>query len=98
MKFSKIARIVVSVATSCVVIVGLHVLLNRAPEVAVADSGDLFVSPGGDGVCLQDDPCDLQTALAAAAGGESIYMATGTYTGTGAAVITVTRSVAILGG
>ena len=64
-----------------------------------ADPGDLFVRPDGSGTaCSQANPCALQTALAQASDGDTIYVAGGVYTGTGAAVITVTRSITLYGG
>jgi len=64
-----------------------------------ADPGVLFVKPDGSGTdCSQASPCSLQTALAQSSDGATIYVAGGTYTGTGAAVITVTRSITLYGG
>lgn len=40
----------------------------------------------------------MQTALSNANRGDTTYAAPGTYTGTGAAVVTFTRSIALLGG
>jgi len=74
-------------------------LLNETPQVARADPGDLFVKPDGSGsACSQAAPCALQTALSLATNGDPIYVAGGTYTGTGAAVITVTKSITLYGG
>jgi hypothetical protein len=53
---------------------------------------------GAGTACLQDAPCALQTALAQATGGDTIYVAQGTYTGTGAAVVTITQSITLCGG
>jgi len=64
-----------------------------------AGLGDLFVRPDGTGtLCTQASPCPLQTALAQATDGDTIYVAGGTYTGSGSAVITVTRSITLYGG
>jgi len=71
-------------------------LFGSAP--ARAAPGDLFATPNGTGDCSQATPCDLQTALAHATDGNTIYLAGGIYTGTGAAVITVTRSITLYGG
>jgi len=58
-----------------------------------------FVKPGGSGsACTQAAPCTLKTALGLATDGDTLYVAGGTYTGTGAAVITVTKSIALYGG
>jgi len=74
-------------------------LLNGAPPVAHADPGDLFASPGGAGTaCSQAQPCPLQTALGQSISGDTIYLAAGTYTGSGGAVVTVTKSITLAGG
>ena len=45
-------------------VVGLSLLPNAAPEPARADPGELYVSPSGSGTaCTQIDPCALQDAL-----------------------------------
>ncbi len=65
----------------------------------VRSSGPAFVQPDGTGTeCSRSKPCSLQTALAQATDGDTIYVAAGTYTGTGAAVITLTRSITLYGG
>ncbi len=65
--------------------------VNAAPRL-------LFVTPAGGGDCSQADPCDLQTALAQATDGDTLYLAEGTYTGSGASVITATHTLTIYGG
>ena len=77
---------------------GTLFLLGLLSGLALASSGDLFVSPGGSGDCSQPSPCDLHTALTLASDGDTVYVAQGTYTGTGAAVITVTESITVYGG
>ncbi len=58
-----------------------------------------FVAPDGTGTaCTQPAPCTLATALGLAADGDTIYLAQGTYTGQGAAVITLTQSITLAGG
>ena len=78
--------------------IGLFLLLSRAPQMARADAGDLFVSPRGSGDGSQGNPCDLQAALGMASDGDTIYLAGGVYTGNGGAVVTVTHSLALYGG
>jgi len=81
------------------VLVGLLLWLSLSPGPVLADPGVLFVKPDGAGTaCTQSSPCDLQTALVQAFDGDTIYVATGTYTGTGDAVITVTKSITLYGG
>ncbi len=64
--------------------------------------GPAFVKPGGTGGwCLQDDPCgSIQYAIdqSEPGNGDTIYIAGGTYTSTGPAVITITKSITLYGG
>ena len=83
MNLGKYKRIVFSLAASQLFLVGLFLLLNEAPQIARAAPGDLFVTPGGGGDCSQGNPCDLQTALTQAVDGDTLYLAQGSYTGTG---------------
>jgi parallel beta-helix repeat protein len=74
-------------------LVGLHTA-QAAPTAT-----DWFVTATGSGsACSQVAPCDLQVALNQATDGDTIYVAEGVYTGTGAAVITITQSTTIYGG
>ncbi len=91
-------RIIFGLLVGGLLLVGLFSVLN-APQSAHASPGDRFVLPGGSGTaCSQAQPCRLQTALAQATDGDTIYLAGGTYTGTGAAVITITKSITLYGG
>ncbi len=67
---------------------------------ATPTAANLFVKPDGTGsACTQAIPCALQTALdQATKDGSVLYVAGGTYTGTGAAVVTLTRSIVLYGG
>ncbi|MBN1815459.1 MAG: right-handed parallel beta-helix repeat-containing protein [Anaerolineae bacterium] len=77
----------------------LLALLAGLHTAQAAPAGNpLFVKPAGGGDCSQGDPCALQTALGLAADGDTIYAAGGVYTGTGAAVITVTKFITLAGG
>lgn len=60
----------------------------------------LYVTPTGAGPanCSSFFPCTLQTAVAQAVNGDTIIVRYGTYTGTGSAVITVSKSITLLGG
>jgi putative cofactor-binding repeat protein len=99
MNLSKYKHIVFSVATGSLLLVGLFLLLNGTSQLARADPGVLFVSPTGSGsVCSQSEPCALQTALSQANDGDTIYVAEGIYTGTGTAVMTLTKSITLYGG
>ncbi|HID90088.1 MAG TPA: hypothetical protein EYP52_10350, partial [Anaerolineae bacterium] len=72
-------------------------LLGLAP--ARADPGLFFVKPDGTGTdCSQTNPCSLQEALSQAADGDTIYLAQGTYAGTGLAVISIYNDTTLLGG
>jgi len=98
MNLGKYKHIVFSLATGSLLLVGLFLLLNGTSQVARADPGDLFVTHGGSGDCSQATPCDLQTALGLASDGNTIYVAAGTYTDAGGAVVTVTKSITLYSG
>jgi hypothetical protein len=91
-------RLILSLACAGFVVAGLFLLLTGAPRITYADVEDVFVTPSGGGDCSQADPCDLQTGLSMAADGGDVYLAQGTYTGVGRAVVTLTQSVALYGG
>jgi len=58
-----------------------------------------FAAAGGSGgTCSQSAPCLLPTGLAQSSNGDTLYVEQGHYTGSGAAVITVTRSITLYGG
>jgi hypothetical protein len=96
---SKYRQFVFSMATSGLLLVGLFLFLSVTSQVACADSGNLFVTPTDSGTaCTQVQPCALQTALAQATKGDTIYMVEGTYTGTGEAVVTIAESITLYGG
>ena len=97
MNLSKYKHIVSSLVAGGLLLVGLFLLLNGAPQIARADPGDLFVTLSGGGDCSQGNPCDLQTALGTASDGDTIYIAGGVYTGSGGAVVTVTHSITLYG-
>ena len=68
-------------------------------QTTYAAPDDLFAAPSGGGTdCTQAQPCALQTALSQASDSDTIYVAAGTYTGTGTAVISVTKSITLCGG
>lgn len=90
--------IIFSLTSGGLLLLALLLLSGGHGEVH-ADSSTLFVKPDGIGIaCTQAEPCALQTALAQAGNGDTIYLARGTYKGTGAAVITLTQSVSLYGG
>jgi len=99
MSVSKSMRVILSLAVGSGLLVGLFLLLGGTPQVARADPGVLFVTTGGTGTaCTPDQPCALQQAMDQATDGDTIFVAQGTYTGTGGAVITVTKSITLYGG
>jgi len=98
MELSKYKQFILSVATGGLLLAGLFSLLTETPQIAYATPSDLFVTSTGSGDCSQSNPCDLQTALGLASDGDTIYVAAGTYTGTGEAVIVVTKSITLYGG
>jgi parallel beta-helix repeat protein len=98
MNLDKVKYIVSSLGLVGLISGGLVLLLNGGPQVAGAHPGDLFVSPSGSGDCSQASSCDLQTALGLATDGDTVYMAAGIYTGSGGAVVTVTKTITLYGG
>ena len=99
MKLTRCKNVVLSVATGGLLLAALLLVLARTSPAARANPGSLFVKPDGSGsLCSQASPCALQTALARATDGDIIYLAGGLYTGSGGAVITLTRSVVVRGG
>lgn len=98
MNLNNLKRIIFSVILGNLFLAGLLFFLNGTPTTVYADAGDLFVTLGGGGNCAQAAPCDLQTALGLANNRYTIYIAEGTYTGAGGAVITVTHSITLAGG
>lgn len=92
-------RIALSIALFVVLFTAVLWLADLALPLAHADPGTLFVKPTGSGTaCTAAAPCTLATALAQARTGDTVYLAAGTYTGSGSAVITVTRSITLLCG
>jgi hypothetical protein len=99
MNLSKFKHIVFCLAASSLLMVVLFLLVNGVPRTARANPGSLFVATGGSGSgCTQANPCDLATALNQSANGDTIYVAQGTYTSAGPAVIMVTKSITLSGG
>ena len=92
-------RLIFGLVASGLLLVGLFQLLGATVPTARATSATFFVSPNGTGGdCSQSNPCALQTALTRATNGDTIYLARGTYTGSGPAVLTLTKSVTLYGG
>ena len=92
-------QIIFSLGVGSLLLVGLFWLLSGAPQTVLAAPGDLFVTTDGTGTdCNQTNPCNLVTASSQSVDGDTIYLAQGTYTGAGDAVIDVTENVTLLGG
>ena len=67
--------------------------------VEVSAAGEsLFVRGAGGGDCSQASPCQIQEALDAAADGDLVYLAGGTYTGSSNPLVTIDNSISMLGG
>jgi hypothetical protein len=85
--------LVLSLGLTLALLAGLR-MAQAAPT-----ASNFFVKPNRTGsTCTQSTPCALQTALNQATNGDTIYVAEGIYTGTGAAVITLTQSITLYGG
>jgi parallel beta-helix repeat protein len=92
----KLLRPLFAVAMS---LIGCLAVLNLLSRPALAAPGDLFVATTGSGsTCSQVLPCDLQTALSQAVAGDSVYVASGVYTGTSIQVIQLSTSITLYGG
>lgn len=80
-------------------VAGAGLLLSALTPVAQAAGTNRFVKTNGSGLaCSQAAPCKLTDALTQSVSSDNIYVAAGTYTGTGNAVISLTASVALYGG
>jgi hypothetical protein len=76
----------------------LAFILLITPRARAAPSDHFVTADGSGNTCTQAAPCALTTALDLAEDGDAIYVAQGTYTGTGSAVVTITQSIALYGG
>jgi hypothetical protein len=80
-------------------VLGVFILQCTSYLVVQAPPIDLFVRADGAGTdCTQTSPCLMETAMEQSLEGDTIYIATGEYTGTGPSVITVTKSISLIGG
>jgi hypothetical protein len=92
-------HVFLALLASGLLLLTLSLVLNGSPQTARALPQYFFASPSGtDTACSQPSPCALHTALGQAVNGDTIYLAGGTYTGSGGAVITVTASITLFGG
>lgn len=100
MALTKYLRPVYSLAIAGLLTIGLLSLLRGMSQTAHAALSDTwFASTTGSGSgCTQPNPCSLQSALNKAIDGDVIFVAAGTYTGSGGAVITLTKSITLYGG
>lgn len=99
MKSVRVNLIILSLLSGGLLLIGFFLILNGNILSASADAGILFVEKNGDGTtCTQVNPCGLQTGLAQALDGDTIYVEQGVYTGTGTSVITLTKSITLSGG
>jgi uncharacterized repeat protein (TIGR01451 family) len=99
MSISRNVRVIFSLTVGGLLLVGLLLLLDGPSRIARADPGTLFVTTTGTGTaCTPAQPCALREAVAQATDGDTLLVAQGTYTGTGAAVITITKNITLYGG
>jgi hypothetical protein len=99
MNLDKSKHIALSFAAGILLLIGLFLMLGSTGQTAPTEPGTLFVKADGAGMdCTQTAPCTLHTALDQSADGDTVYVATGIFTGTGSAVITVTHSITLYGG
>ena len=99
MNLAKHTHCIFNMLSERLLLVGLFLLLNGVLQTAYAAPVDLFVSITGSGVaCSQATPCALQTALTNSLDGDTVYIAEGSYTGTGDAVVALNKSITLYGG
>ncbi|HNT23708.1 MAG TPA: right-handed parallel beta-helix repeat-containing protein [Anaerolineales bacterium] len=98
MTIQKYARVMTCLVSGGILVMGLFLFLGTTAQTARADPGDMFARPGASGTCAQSSPCSLQAALSTANDGDAIYLAGGTYTSSGGAVMTITHNIDIYGG
>lgn len=99
MNLKKSNHLIVSLAAGGALLAALLLFIQISLPIARAAPAHLFVSPTGSGdACTQAAPCALQTALDGAAATDTIYSAEGIYTGSGGAVISLTKSITLYGG
>ena len=69
------------------------------PRPTPAEAANFFVKTTGAGTaCTRSEPCDLETAILGAGDADTVYVAAGTYTGTGDNLVQITRSIRLYGG
>ncbi len=91
--------IIISLTMGVLLLAILFLPLRGLSLTARAAPGVLFVKTHGIGAtCTQAEPCNLQMALSQANNGDTIYLAQGTYTGTGPAVLALNKSIILYGG
>ncbi|HEY77035.1 MAG TPA: hypothetical protein G4O00_12835 [Thermoflexia bacterium] len=114
MNWERSKRVAVGIAVGGVLLLGVLLCLSSlsgelpaayalpATLTPTPHPGPAFVKPGGTGLgCTQSDPCgSIQYAIdySHPGYGDVIYVAGGVYTGTGGAVITITKNVTLYGG
>ncbi len=80
-------------------LLSLILLFCLLPRSISAANTNYFVKATGSGTtCSQAAPCSLVTAIGKAQISDTVYVASGTYTGTGSNVVMITKSIALLGG
>ncbi|GAB4535904.1 MAG: hypothetical protein Fur0018_26380 [Anaerolineales bacterium] len=87
-----------SLIAGALLLTGVLLFASFSRQGVRAAGGMFFVTPAGGGDCSQAAPCSLSAALAQAADGSTLYLAAGTYTGSGGAVLTLTHSLNVYGG
>jgi len=77
---------------------GAALLALAAASRPAAGTTRFVTTSGAGGACTQSAPCTLATALATAGPGDTLYVAGGTYTGAGDAVVALDKPLELLGG
>ncbi len=100
MEKSKLTNLAIMQITVALLLGAFFLLLNQVVSTSLAaPSKLLFAAPSGSGYeCSQIQPCSLQTALNQTDSGATLYLAQGTYTGSGAAVMMLDHDLSVFGG
>ncbi len=98
MKLKHFGRVGTCLATVALLALSVPWLRGAQAAWARGQASNLFVRPDGSGdACTQGSPCALASALKTAQNGDTLYLAEGTYTGSGAAVMRIQKNLIILG-
>ena len=96
MRIKRVGGIVLVIVLGLLAAAWVLVSLHNRPAYALAEV--LYAAPGGN--CQGYEPCygTIQAAVDAAAGGATIKVAQGVFTGTGSEVVSISKAITLTGG